>query len=131
MVAGHLKVVYEPQTKIWKSMNYPNRGLTNRSIGEAFLESMRCLDGQQVLEYHYDVKREKRVKDIYEESIRVAKNFRRLGMRKGDVIVLFSGNNYMISVLTFGTILAGGVVNYFEVKLEQGKYEILKLYCLL
>ncbi|TMW42522.1 hypothetical protein DOY81_012398 [Sarcophaga bullata] len=102
MLAGHLKVEYEPQKKIWKSSNYPYNRLTNRSISEAFLQSMRGLDPQQVLEYHYDSSREKRVKDIYQESITVAQNLQRLGLSKGDVVVLVSGNNYMTSVLTLG-----------------------------
>lgn len=120
MYPGHLKVAYEPEKKTWNSLNYTYRQLTNRSISVAFLESMRGLEPQQVLEYHYDTNKEKQVKDIYEQAITVAKNLQSMGLSKGDVVVLVSGNNYMTSALTFGTILAGGVVNYFEIKLNEG-----------
>uniref|UniRef100_T1PAV5 AMP-binding enzyme n=1 Tax=Musca domestica TaxID=7370 RepID=T1PAV5_MUSDO len=80
---------------------------------------MRSLDPNTILEYHYDLKKEKSARDICQESIRVALNLRRLGLEKGDVVVLFTGYTYMTSALTFGALLIGAVVNFFEVQLEQ------------
>lgn len=120
-----LKIVYNAENKIWKSVNYPYKNLTKRSVGEAFLHSMRNLEPDKILEYHYDEQRSKRVKDLYQESITVAENLKLLGMRKGDVVVIFSGYTYLTSSLTFGTILMGGVINFFEVKLNVGKKKIL------
>ncbi|XP_065364963.1 putative acyl--CoA ligase YdaB [Calliphora vicina] len=114
-----LKINYDLQKKIWKSENYPYKNLTNRTVGEAFLQSMRSLERNKVLEYHYDEQKEKLVKDLYQEAIIVAGNLQRLGLSRGDVVILFSGYNYMTSSLTFGTLLMGGVVNFFEVKLEN------------
>ncbi|XP_037808390.1 putative acyl--CoA ligase YdaB [Lucilia sericata] len=119
MSKNFLKVNYDQENKIWKSANYRYKKQTNRTVGEAFLQSMRSLERDKVLEYHYDVEKEKCVKDLYQESIIVAKNLQRLGMQKGDVVMLFSGYNYWTSSLTFGTLLVGGVVNYFEVKLDN------------
>ncbi|XP_023292862.2 putative acyl--CoA ligase YdaB [Lucilia cuprina] len=119
MSKDFLKVKYDEQNKIWKSENYPYKKQTNRTVGEAFLQSMRSLERDKILEYHYDVEKEKSVKDLYQESIIVSKNLQRLGMQKGDVVMLFSGYNYWTSSITFGTLLMGGAVNYFEVKLEN------------
>ncbi|KAM7349837.1 putative acyl--CoA ligase YdaB [Cochliomyia hominivorax] len=116
MSEDYLKVEF---LKIWKSAHYPYKKQTNRSVGEAFLQSMRSLDPDKVLEFHYDVNKEKCVKDLYRESILIAKNLNRLGLSRGDVVLLFSGYNYITSSLTFGTLLVGGVVNFFEVKLEN------------
>lgn len=122
MSQNYLKVIYDSENKIWKSSQYPYKNQTNRSLGEAFLQSMRSLEPNKVLEYHYDVKREKYVQDLYQESITIANNLQRLGLSKGDVVLLFSGYNYMTSSLTFGSLLVGGVVNFFEVKLENGEF---------
>lgn len=132
--SNFLEVQYDGQHKIWKSVDYPYGEESNRSVGQAFLNSMRSLDPQYILEYHFDVHKEKCVKDIYQEALIIATNLQRLGLGRGDVIVLFSGNTYMTSSLTFGSLLMGGAVNFFEVKLENGMYEvslifITNMYC--
>ncbi|XP_073834579.1 putative acyl--CoA ligase YdaB [Musca autumnalis] len=114
-----LNIQFDATNKVWKSVNYPYGNVSNRSIGEAFLKSMRSLDPNKVLEYHYDVRREKCVKCIYKESIDVSVNLQRLGLQKGDVVVLFTGYTYMTSALTFGSLMAGAIVNYFEVQLDK------------
>ncbi|XP_061395297.1 putative acyl--CoA ligase YdaB [Musca vetustissima] len=114
-----LNVVFDENNKIWKSANYPYSKDTNRSVGEAFLKSMRSLDPYKVLEYHFDVKKERRAKDIFQDSVTIAVNLQRLGLRKGDVVVLFTGYTVMTSALTFGSLLIGAVVNFFEVGLNE------------
>lgn len=126
MEKEYLQMSYDPDNKIWTSEHYPYKDFVQGSLGEKYLETMRSIDPNKIIDHFYDTNREKTVKEVYEQSITVATNLHRLGIKKGDVVVFFSMNNENISVLTMGCVLIGALVNYFEVQLEGGKKRVLK-----
>lgn len=121
MPEEHLQIVFDKQKKIWKSVNYPYKNLTNTSLGEQFLKTMRTIDGDKIIDHFYDKNVMKTARQIYEESVTIAINLQRLGVTKGDVVILFSMNNEMSAVLTLGCVLLGALPNFFEVHMEEGK----------
>lgn len=76
---------------------------------------------KSLIDHFYDTNKQKTAKDVYQQSIVVAKNLQRLGIKKGDIVVFFCMNNEDVAVLTMGCILIGALVNYFEVFMEGGK----------
>ncbi|XP_005176639.1 luciferin 4-monooxygenase [Musca domestica] len=130
MPEEYLKIVQDPKTKIWKSVNYPYGDVTKLSMGEKFLQTMRTIDANKVIDHFYDTNVIKTAKDVYEESILIALNLQRLGIKKGDCVIFYSMNNEWISVLTFGCILIGALPNYIEVHLDEestsGLFDLLE-----
>uniref|UniRef100_A0A1I8NSR8 AMP-dependent synthetase/ligase domain-containing protein n=1 Tax=Stomoxys calcitrans TaxID=35570 RepID=A0A1I8NSR8_STOCA len=61
----------------------------------------------------------KTAKEVYEQSIVIALNLRRMGIKKGDAIALYTMNNEWVSVLTLGCILVGAVPYFCEVHLDH------------
>lgn len=122
MPEEYLKIVQDPKTKIWKSVNYPYGDVTKLSMGEKFLQTMRTIDANKIIDHFYDTNVIKTAKDVYEESILIALNLQRLGIKKGDCVIFYSMNNEWISVLTFGCILIGTLPNYIEVHLDEGEW---------
>ncbi|XP_037936587.1 2-succinylbenzoate--CoA ligase-like [Teleopsis dalmanni] len=112
-------MVYDSENKIWKSNNYAFGDYVKQTLGEIFLKTMSTLDEEKVLEYFYDTGIERTAGEIYSDAVKIAINLQRLGVEKGDVVVLYSMNNPKISALAFGCYLIGAVVNYFETKFEQ------------
>ncbi|XP_037937706.1 2-succinylbenzoate--CoA ligase-like [Teleopsis dalmanni] len=110
------EVVYDEENKIWRSLNYKEHNFANQSLGEAFLKSMLNMPKDKVLELFYDTNEEKSAELIYKEAIVIAMNLQRIGIKPGDVVVLYSMHNPNISVLAFGCYLIGAVVTYFETK---------------
>ncbi|XP_065365997.1 uncharacterized protein LOC135958973 [Calliphora vicina] len=118
MVQEFLQVTYDANNKIWTSSHYPYKEQIKGSMGERFLKTMRSIDPNKIIDQFYDTNKQKTAKEVYEQSIAVAKNMQRLGIKKGDVVVFFSMNNEDVAVLTMGCILIGALVNYFEVFME-------------
>ncbi|XP_073814342.1 uncharacterized protein [Musca autumnalis] len=119
MPEEYLKVVYDSQNKIWKSVNYPYGDVTKLSLGEKFLQTMRSTDPTKIIDHFYDKNILKSVKEVYEQAILIAINLKQLGIKKGDCVIFFTLNNEWIAVLTFGCILCGAVPLYFEVHLDK------------
>ncbi|KAM7346972.1 2-succinylbenzoate--CoA ligase-like [Cochliomyia hominivorax] len=119
MVQEFLQMSYDENEKIWSSVHYPYKEQVKGSLGEKFLKTMRSIAPNKILDHFYDTNKQKTAKEIYEQSIIVAKNLQRLGIKKGDVVVFFSMNNEHIAVLTMGCILVGALINYFEVHMED------------
>lgn len=118
----YIKIIHDELTHSWKSVNYPYGDLVKRSLGEQFLRTMRSIDANKIIDHFYDSDTRKTANEVYEQSIAIALNLKRMGIKKGDVIVLYSMNNEWISVLTFGCILIGALPNFCEVHLDEGEY---------
>ncbi|XP_073832944.1 uncharacterized protein isoform X2 [Musca autumnalis] len=118
MPPEYIKVVQNPQTKIWKSINYPYGDVAKLSLGEKFLH------------HFYDRNVVKTAKDVYEQSILIAINLKRLGIKQADCVIFYSMNNEWISVLSFGCFLIGALPNYCEVHLDEesttGLFDLLE-----
>lgn len=128
MVQEFLQIAYNENEKIWTSTHYPYKDLVKGSLGEKFLKTMRSIEPSKVIDHFYDTNTEKTAREVYEQSIKVAKNLQRLGVKKGDIVVFFCMNNEHVAVLTMGCILIGALINYFEVHLEDGKRVLLKYF---
>ncbi|XP_023304947.2 4-coumarate--CoA ligase 3-like [Lucilia cuprina] len=115
----YLQISYDENNKIWTSTHYPYKDKVYGSLGERFLKTMRSINPNKIIDHFYDTNRQKTAKEVYEQSIIVAKNLQRLGIRKGDVVAFFCMNNEEVAVLTMGCILVGALVNYFEVFMEE------------
>ncbi|XP_061388641.1 uncharacterized protein LOC133323735 [Musca vetustissima] len=119
MPEEYIKVVQDPQTKIWKSVNYPYGDIAKLSIGEKFLQTMRSVDPNKIIDHFYDTNTIKTAKDVYEESILIAVNLKRLGVKKGDCVIFYAMNNEWVAVLSMGCFLIGAYPIYFEVHLDE------------
>ncbi|XP_061397853.1 2-hydroxy-7-methoxy-5-methyl-1-naphthoate--CoA ligase-like [Musca vetustissima] len=130
MPEEYIKVVQDPQTKIWKSVNYPYGDIAKLSIGEKFLQTMRSVDPNKIIDHFYDTNTTKTAKDVYEQSILIAINLQRLGIKKGDCVIFYSMNNEWVAVLSLGCILIGALPNYCEVHLDEesttGLFDLLE-----
>lgn len=124
MVEEFLQISYDSAEKIWCSVHYPYADQIQGSLGEKFLKTMRSIDPTKIIDHFYDTNRQKSAKEIYEQSIAVAKNLQRLGIKMSDVVVFFCKNNEEVAVLTMGCILIGVVVNFFETSLKDGKNKL-------
>ncbi|XP_037808391.1 probable 4-coumarate--CoA ligase 3 [Lucilia sericata] len=109
-----MKIEFNPETKIWKSLDYTHGEYIKHFIGEIFLENVKKVPGDKVLEWHYDTGVSKTMNEIYRESVTVAINLQRLGIKKGDVVVFYSMVNSKVSSLAMGALMLGAVVNFFE-----------------
>lgn len=116
-----MKIEFNQATKIWKSLNYPHGEYVKHFIGEVFLENYKKVPGDKVLEWHYDTGLTKTMDDIYRDSVTVAINLQRLGVKKGDVVVFYSMVNSKVSSLAMGALMLGAVVNFFETTFQKGK----------
>lgn len=116
-----MKIDFNSDTKIWKSLNHTNEEYFNQFLGEAFLENVKRLPGNKILECHYDTGVNKSVEDLCKETKSVAMNLLKLGVKKGDVVVMYSMVNSKISSLTMGALMVGAVVNFFETTFQKGK----------
>ncbi|XP_075157074.1 uncharacterized protein LOC142230315 [Haematobia irritans] len=119
MSKEYLKIVYNTETKIWKSVNYPYGELKKLSLGEKFLKTMRSINPNKIIDYFYDANVSRTAKEVYEQSIVMAINLKEIGIKRGDIVIFFSMNNEWISALTFGCILMGAVPSFFEVHLDN------------
>ena len=128
MIQEFLQIEYDASNKIWSSVNYPYTDQVYGSMGERFLKTMRSIDPNKVLDYFYDTNRLKTAIEIYHESIKVAKNLQRLGVKKDNVVVFYCMNNEHVSVLSMGCVLIGALVNYFEVHMVGGKCCMIEVF---
>ncbi|XP_061400794.1 2-succinylbenzoate--CoA ligase-like [Musca vetustissima] len=127
MPEEYIQIVHDPQANVWKSVNYPYGDLAKYSVGEKFLQTMRSIDANKVIDHFYDTNAIKTAKDVYEQSILIAINLQLMGVQHGDCVIFFSMNNEWTSVLTMGSILMGAVPNFFEVYLDNGSIKVKNL----
>uniref|UniRef100_A0A0A1WXQ8 Putative acyl--CoA ligase YdaB n=1 Tax=Zeugodacus cucurbitae TaxID=28588 RepID=A0A0A1WXQ8_ZEUCU len=109
---------YDAKRKIWSAPNYPHWSFINQSLGDAFLQQMRKLPDDHVLEHYVDTDDLRTAGEIYRESVAVAKNMERLGLKRGEIIVLYASNNTKATPLIMGAFLIGVKVNVFETAME-------------
>lgn len=116
-----MKIEFDSETKNWKSLNYSYKEYVEHFIGEVFLENVEKVAADKILEWHYDTGLSKTMQEICRDSKTVAMNLQRLGVKKGDVVVMYSMVNSKISSLAMGALMVGAVVNFFETTFQKGK----------
>ncbi|XP_004535361.1 uncharacterized protein LOC101455476 [Ceratitis capitata] len=107
-------VTYDPKRKVWSTPNYPHWDFINQSVGAAFLKQMRALPANHVLEYYVDTDERITVGQMYRASVAVARNLSRLGLQRGEIVLVYASNNVKVTPLIMGAWLMGARVNIFD-----------------
>ncbi|KAM7349310.1 uncharacterized protein ACRADG_008312 [Cochliomyia hominivorax] len=114
-----MEINFNRDKKIWKSLNYSHGEYVNNFVGEIFMENAKKVPGDKIIEWHYDSGVNKTMAEIYRDSKIVAMNLQRLGIKKGDVVIMYSMVNTKISSLAMGALMVGAVVNFFETTFQR------------
>ncbi|XP_055848343.1 putative acyl--CoA ligase YdaB [Episyrphus balteatus] len=109
-------IEYVESEKFWRA---PKLDVKPVCLGEAILEILNERDPEQVYEVHHDSGSQVTNKDIRERTITAAQNLLNLGVKKGDVVVVFSFLNLKITPLTYACYTIGAPVCFFETYLEE------------
>lgn len=115
-----MKISYDNEKKIWKSLNYCHGDVVKHFLGEVFLENVGKCEANKIIEWHYDTGRGRTMEEIYRESITVAMNLQKMGIKKGDVVVFYCMMNSKLSSLAMGCLMLGATVNFFETNFSPG-----------
>ncbi|XP_055914991.1 2-succinylbenzoate--CoA ligase-like [Eupeodes corollae] len=114
-------IKYNEIEKIWSAPESEVGEKWNScSLGEAILTKLHEDNPERVLEVFYDMGIQLTVGDILRQTITVAQNFQRLGLRKGDTVLLYSVSNEKVTPIVFACYTIGAPINFFETKLEGG-----------
>uniref|UniRef100_A0A0A1X6R7 Putative acyl--CoA ligase YdaB n=1 Tax=Zeugodacus cucurbitae TaxID=28588 RepID=A0A0A1X6R7_ZEUCU len=120
-IAGN--ITYDAKRKVWSSPNYPHWSFINQSLGEAFVQQMKKLPADQILEQYVDTDEIRTSNQIYRESVAVAKNLKKLGLKRDEVIVVCGGNNMKVTPLIMSAFLMGAKVNVFETAMKPEYFD--------
>ncbi|XP_055840518.1 putative acyl--CoA ligase YdaB [Episyrphus balteatus] len=108
---------YNETEKIWHGPsvehNYPNIG-----IGHLVLEKFKETDPERVLEVEHESGASLTAGQIRTQTITAAQNLMRLGVKKGDIVIVYSRSNIKITPITFALYTIGATVNFFYLDLK-------------
>ncbi|TMW40253.1 hypothetical protein DOY81_014666 [Sarcophaga bullata] len=121
-----MKIRYDNETKIWKSLDYKHGDFVRHFIGQVFLENVGKVQADKVIEWHYDTSQGRTMEEIYREAITVAMNLQKMGVKKADVVVFYCMMNSKVSSLAMGALMLGATVNFYETNFpeESAKYTL-------
>ncbi|XP_055840526.1 uncharacterized protein LOC129908197 [Episyrphus balteatus] len=110
-----METIYNDVEKIWST---PNLDIEHRGLGQAILTKLKDDNHDRILEVFYDKGISLTVGDVRQQTIKVAQNLQRIGLKKGDTVVIYSMLNKMITSIAFALYTIGAPVNFFETNLE-------------
>ncbi|XP_055915561.1 uncharacterized protein LOC129948542 [Eupeodes corollae] len=109
---------YIESEKIWRRPSIKLDYRTNIGIGQAILEKLKHTDPQKVLEVEHESGASLTAGQVRQQTIAVAQNLMRLGVKKGDIVIVFSKTNLKITPITFALYTIGAPINFFYLDLK-------------
>ncbi|XP_055842795.1 2-succinylbenzoate--CoA ligase-like [Episyrphus balteatus] len=110
-----METIYNEVEKIWST---PGLNIEHRGLGEAILTKLKTDNQDRIFEFFYDKGITLTVADVRQQTIKVAQNLQRIGLKKGDTVVIYSMLNEKITPIAFGCFTIGAPVNYFETNFD-------------
>ncbi|XP_055840520.1 uncharacterized protein LOC129908195 [Episyrphus balteatus] len=110
-----METIYNEIEKVWST---PDLDIEHRGLGEAILRNLKEDNQDRIFEVFYDKRIALKVGDVRQQTIKVAQNLQRIGLKKGDTVVIYSMLNEKITPISFGCFTIGAPVNYFETHFE-------------
>ncbi|XP_055840514.1 putative acyl--CoA ligase YdaB [Episyrphus balteatus] len=114
--------IYNKSEKIWSAppleLNYPNIG-----IGHSILQKLKETDPNKIIEVEHESGISRTARQIRSDTITVAHNLMRLGVKKGDIVIVFSKTNLKITPITFALYTIGAPINFFYLDLKGDDIE--------
>lgn len=107
---------FHPETKIWSVEKGPHdkNFSDDLDLGLTILQQLDKYLPSKVLEIHCESQTRLTVSQIKQRSISCAQNLLKLGVKQGDVVVIFSQVNKDVAPVVLGSLLIGAVFNTFE-----------------
>ncbi|XP_055845574.1 uncharacterized protein LOC129911725 [Episyrphus balteatus] len=106
---------YNNITKVWTS---PSKDKEYCGLGELILTKLKEQNQERAFELFYDRGIQLTVGDIRRQTITVAQNLQRIGVTKGDTVVMYSMSNEKVTPIAFACYTIGAPINFFETNLE-------------
>ncbi|XP_055842799.1 uncharacterized protein LOC129909753 [Episyrphus balteatus] len=111
-----IEIKYNNSDKIWQSSAL---NINYSSLGEAIFSKLNESDPDRIIEVNHESDIKLTVNDIRHQTIIVAKNLQKLGVKKGDTVILFSRSNSKVTPVTFACYALGLPVNFFETSFQD------------
>lgn len=107
---------FNPDTKVWSVGKGPHDKYfsNNLDLGTTILQQLDKYLPNKILEIHCETETRVTVSEIKQRSISCAQNLLKLGIKPGDVVVIFSQVNKDVAPVILGSLLIGAVFNTFE-----------------
>ncbi|XP_055920570.1 3-[(3aS,4S,7aS)-7a-methyl-1,5-dioxo-octahydro-1H-inden-4-yl]propanoyl:CoA ligase-like [Eupeodes corollae] len=110
---------YIESEKLWRSEKL---NINFKNLGQTILEKLaECCEKNpnRVLEVYHENGIQLTVKDIYLQTIIVAQNLLKLGVKTGDRVIFFSRTNEKVTPIVFACYAIGAAINFFDIHFED------------
>lgn len=112
---------FDPESKIWSvekgphDKSFPN----DLDLGTAILQQLDTYLPEKILEIHCESETKLTVAEIKRRSLSCAQNLLKMGIKQGDVVVIYSQVNKDVAPVILGTLLIGAIFNTFETTFNE------------
>lgn len=93
-------------------------------LGHLILEKLKETDPNRVLEVDHESGKSLTAREVLSQTVTVAQNLIGLGIRRGDIVIVYSKSNIKITPITFALYTIGAPINFFclDLKGDDIKY---------
>uniref|UniRef100_A0A336L9S7 CSON007177 protein n=1 Tax=Culicoides sonorensis TaxID=179676 RepID=A0A336L9S7_CULSO len=104
---------FDSNLKIWRDRNIPSIYNPNASVGQILLYGLKR-GGENISQISDDFETQHTFNEIRLKSIKVAMNFKSIGVKFGDICGVIARNNPDLAPIVFGCIFLGAPVNTLD-----------------
>lgn len=112
-----MKNQYNEIERTWKGPTL-DLNLSNVGLGHLILQKLKQSDSNRILEVEHESGAFLTAGQVLSQTIIVAQNLMRLGIRRGDVVIVYSKSNIKITPITFALYTIGAPINFFYLDLK-------------
>ncbi|XP_055840513.1 putative acyl--CoA ligase YdaB [Episyrphus balteatus] len=113
-----MSTAYNETEKTWRAPSNKNNYPKAVGLGQLILQKLKETDPEKVLEVENESGNSLTAGQIRSKTITVAQNLIRLGIKKDDIVIVFSKSSIKISPITFALYTIGATVNFFYLELK-------------
>lgn len=115
---------FDPSTKTWSGRPLPSVFHPNANVGHIILDTL-ARSPNKIGQITVQNGLEMRNRDIQINTIRVAQNFVRLGLRSGAIVAIAAGNHHHLASVVFGLLSLAAPVHILDPEFKTCKISII------